>query len=402
MENKAEMITLEICHQTFLSLWCYPNPRRSKTSTRELCDILVVCDPDVIIFSVKEIQLTKSKDPSIAGKRWERKAIEESTNQIYGAERILKQSTYVIKNNGETGLQIPDSSRLRIHRIAVAFGSEGSVIIPSGDFGKGFVHVFDEEALELIMRELDTITDFIEYLLKKESFLAKSECTVLGGEENLLAYYLQEGRSFPITKSLVIIDGSMWEDFTAKKEYLVKKQKDRLSIAWDKTIETVYKGFDENRLLFGPSSLSEIEESLRVMAKEDRFSRRILSEKLFEFLGFGKPSFSRSRVLPSPSSSDVIYIFLKYPLKEKRERRIAELADRCFIIRGEFLTTHKIIVGIATEEERGQGRSYDLCYVNKPDWTEDDERKKKELLEFGYFENCEISRYHASEYPESS
>ena len=42
-----------------------------KGSSKELCDCLVVCDPDVIIFSVKGIRLTGDGDPELNWRRWQ-------------------------------------------------------------------------------------------------------------------------------------------------------------------------------------------------------------------------------------------------------------------------------------------------------------------------------------------
>lgn len=41
---------------------------------KELCDVLIVCDPDIIILSVKEIELTNSGDISVDWSRWQKKS----------------------------------------------------------------------------------------------------------------------------------------------------------------------------------------------------------------------------------------------------------------------------------------------------------------------------------------
>lgn len=51
----SEALVERLCHQSFLSLWSYANPRAG--AGKELCDLLVVCEPDLVIFSVKEIGL---------------------------------------------------------------------------------------------------------------------------------------------------------------------------------------------------------------------------------------------------------------------------------------------------------------------------------------------------------
>ncbi|MBE9591950.1 MAG: NERD domain-containing protein, partial [Proteobacteria bacterium] len=120
--NKSEDLVSKLCTKSFLSLWSYSNPR-GKDSSKELCDILVVCEPDVIVFSVKEINLTNSGDMSVRWLRWRKKAIEDSCKQIYGAERRISESANVITKEGKVGLSFPHVSCRRIHRVAIALGS---------------------------------------------------------------------------------------------------------------------------------------------------------------------------------------------------------------------------------------------------------------------------------------
>src|SRR5271170_2264374 len=132
--NEAELLVYRICRRSFLSLWSYMNPRK-KPHGKELCDVLVVCEPDVIIFSVKQIKLTNSGDPKIDAERWRRRAVDESCKQIYGAERTLKQSTSVVRNDSSVGLDLPKGAEIRIHRVAVALGGKRKVGLPFGEFG---------------------------------------------------------------------------------------------------------------------------------------------------------------------------------------------------------------------------------------------------------------------------
>jgi hypothetical protein len=72
MINKAEEFVFHICRETFLSLWSYANPLGK--NGKELCDILIVCDPDIVIFSVKEIEfkecIFRSNPASDSGPKW--------------------------------------------------------------------------------------------------------------------------------------------------------------------------------------------------------------------------------------------------------------------------------------------------------------------------------------------
>jgi hypothetical protein len=44
--NDSEQFVYDICSKSFLSLWSYINPQ-GKTPGKELCDVLVVCNPHV-------------------------------------------------------------------------------------------------------------------------------------------------------------------------------------------------------------------------------------------------------------------------------------------------------------------------------------------------------------------
>ena len=189
----------------------------------ELCDLLVIFGDDVTIFSDKYVQFSQSIDTQIAWKRWFKKAIVRSANQLFGAESWLRQYPNRIYLDPHCQqrlpISIPDLSRIRVHRVAVALGvydackeyfggnSLGSLIVHSdlkGNFHysrpfsighvnptKGFVHVFEDFTLDAVLRELDTITDFVAYLSKREEFLSRERPVVWAtGEEQLLSIYL--------------------------------------------------------------------------------------------------------------------------------------------------------------------------------------------------------------------
>jgi len=70
--NKSEKYVYWICEKSFLSLWSYLNPIRR--DGKEVCDILVVSEPYVLIFSV-EIEIKPSGDEIVGKQRWIKRAI---------------------------------------------------------------------------------------------------------------------------------------------------------------------------------------------------------------------------------------------------------------------------------------------------------------------------------------
>src|SRR5665811_1636077 len=95
-----------------------------------------------------------------------------------------------------------------IHLVAVAtgaravaarrMGGDGSLVVLSNangrsefmigdlDPAKDFVHVFDDVSLSLLLRELDTVTDFVAYLRKRVGLLRRGNVVLAESESALL------------------------------------------------------------------------------------------------------------------------------------------------------------------------------------------------------------------------
>lgn len=393
----SESLVAGLCRSSFLTLWSEPNP--VTRPGKELCDLLVVCGPEIVILSVKEVALKDTGAPEIDWTRWQRRAIEDSVKQVYGAERWLRQTARVIRADGSPGLSLPPPTKARYHRIAVALGGRGEVPLQQGDFGKGYVHVLDEIALQAVLGELDTISDFVEYLVAKEAIVyAGSGPVMIGQEEDLLAFYLHQGRRFPVTHEVLVVGDGLWTDLIQKPEWRARKEADQESYVWDGLIETLRELHDDS----GASrteALDTLDGALRVMAREGRFERRILAHAFNEFMRDAAALRTRARIAPSPSG--VSYVFLATGREEGREMRRRELQLRCFVSRGRQVVGDTV-VGIATERyRRGAGFSLDAVRLAIPTWTEDDQRAVEGIQrDLGYFANPVESRTHLDEFPQ--
>ena len=398
--NNSEQFVYNICSKSFLLLWSYINPQ-GKTPGKELCDVLVVCDPHVIVISVKDIQLKNTDDPGVDWKRWKRKAIEDSVKQIKGAIRWLDQSEYVIHKNGSKGLKLPLASERIYHRVAVAFGGKREVPISSPIEDDEFYHILDEQSVFLLLRHLDTISDFVNYLIDKEAFLSNTSIIINGGEENLLAIYLHNGRQFPSEADMIILEDDLWEGISNRPEFKAKLQKDSESYIWDRVIEALCQGgFDGKDWLGADMSKSEL--AIRVLVKENRFSRRMLGSAFKDFLELSRIGQVRSRCVQSMSS--VGYVFFAYDSDSTLEERKSELLARCFASLCQFdecFTVIGIGVNIPGQKLR-DGYSSDLVFLQTQNnqWSEEDLRQAQYCRdEFGFFKNPNKTNVHEDEYP---
>ncbi len=403
----SEELTYKLCKKSFLSLWSFPNPKGKKN--KELCDILVVCEPDIIIISVKEIEYKDTGD-EIGVNRWRKNAIEKSCKQIYGAERWINSNTSILTKDGENNISFPTKSDRQVHRVSVSLGSKGKVPMSSADFGKGFVHVLDEISLGTILGELDTISDFIKYLTDKEEFLNKGIPTIVnGGEEDLLAFYLSNNRTFPDEPSMIVLDGNLWNNYINDSTVLDKKEADKISYIWDQVIEEIYQTYLSSNFITGDSftnELTDLEKALRVMAREDRFARRRISMSLVDFLQNFENQNIKARISPNSScKNEVLYVFQASKYDGNRQMSFDELQMRCIVAKG--LNTDKTkIIGIMTEfSELEKGSATSLCFLEIDEWNEEWQQKMDLIQkELGYFASPRKTKFSGDkftrEYPD--
>jgi hypothetical protein len=309
--------------------------------------------------------ITNSGDISTDWKRWRKRAIDSSAKQIYGAERWIEGAPNVIRSDGSVGIRLPEKKNRRIHRVAIALGDQGETPIKFGDLGKGFVHVFDKISLNIIMGELDTIEDFVEYLSAKERLYLSGKKTLFhGGEEDLLALYLHKGRQFPDEFDVLVVDDNLWQGFKENEAYKAKKEADEISYAWDRLIEILCRDILHCNLEFGPElNVSEI--AVRTMARENRFGRRLLGKSFVEFYELARQKKVRSRM--ALGNSNTTYVFLGMPHGEDRAYRKAELGGRCLVARG-LNEDRDTVIGLATRHSPVSFTHLEYIYATLASW----------------------------------
>ncbi len=386
--NASEKIVSDLSQNSFLSFWSFANPIGKKN--KELCDILVVCEPDIIIFSVKDISIKSSGNYDLDYDRWKRRAIDESIDQIYGAERIIRLRDELFLNDG-TPIQLPEKGIRKIYRIAVAFGNTDDFpIITTPKPRDKFVHVFDERSINIILRELDTITDFINYLDAKEEHFNTSGRLIATSEEDYLAYYLLNGLRVEEDNDLLIIS-DVWEQYSKSEEYRDYKKRIQNSYMWDEVIELFYRDFIAGNLI-SDISRTDMEIAIRQMNRESRYDRAALAKSFLDIIentDVSKKVAARF-IQTNTSAKTTGYVFLARPFSD-REYRIKELGLRCFVAMS-LNKELKTIIGIARNRYvEGEGTAYDLHYFHIDEWTQEFKREADKIRdELGYFKNPEF------------
>jgi hypothetical protein len=471
----SERYLARLADRTFLNLWAYPNvfidkKVRGKGDGKELCDLLVVCGNDVLIFSDKKIAWPPGDDVEVSWNRWFRRAVQSSVDQIRGAERWIDQYPERIfvdrQCEQRLPLAIPPRAVRRVHGIVVALGAgaacreffgEGSgslMIFPAtkgkhhidptsthyrpfgiGDVSPGgsFIHVLDEATLDIVMRELDTISDLTAYLTKKEMFIRSGHLISASGEEDLLAYYLKrtnlsgehdfvkDDQTHLGPSEFASISVGMHENYTKNPQYLAKKKADEISYLWDHLIETF-----TNHMLAGTTTsgdgrsfvLRDHEISIRQMALQPRLLRREYAKRILSALQRGQ---KRPRVftamVPPPNdierSTGFFFVSLATtiapngtPYEKYRFSRRNLLMTYGFALL-EMNRHLANVVGVASEPPPFPGDtsmfSEDLVYIEQRDWDDEalknlaQDKKAFAVMQEGVYRS---GAFRAQEYPD--
>ena len=447
----SERYLASLCDDTFLNLWSYPNIFRDqgKQGTgdgKEVCDLLVICGNDVVIFSDKSCTFGNSGNLLTDWARWYRRAIAKSADQLFGALRWIQKHPDRLFLDGPCTQPFPlDTSHLedcRFHLVVVAlgakercraeFGGSGSLMLdPSvrgsehcdsecnpfviGDIDpdRQYVHVFDDVTLDIVLKELDTISDFTRYVSLKEAFVRQGHLEFAEGEEDFLAAYVStvsgdQGHQFPLPSGfdkLYVRDGT-WTSHVQSGEYRRKQSANEKSYLWDDIINEFSKHTcNGTAIACSSSTIAEAEKGIRFMAKESRLDRRVLSHSLIDLVQSSSDSDMRMRTVISEQASDSAYVFLTAKNKvgseeEYREFRRNYLDKYCFVLA--WKKKFSRVVGIGTEDSQQSGRSYDLCVCEPSEWTNDMKREAETLqakLNILRDENLTKRNFHDDEYP---
>jgi len=448
--TRAERYLRSLCERTFLSLWSYPGIYRDQGGGKEVCDLLVVFRNHIIIFSDKDCVFPDTGNLIKDWNRWYRRTIKNSAEQIWGAERWIKENPDRLFLDPECQrsfpLELPDIAGAIFHRIVVAHsgtercrremkGGSGSLIIVSNiagdmhfagepyngtpfwigqvDPSKGFIHVLDDTSLDIVMQTLDTVGDFVSYLEKKERFLNSGTSVFATGEEDLLAFYLKRlnknsEHDFVVDgnyKGVCITEGE-WKNFQNHPQRLAQVAANEISYSWDALVEQFSHHILEGTQYYSTSrEFEDGEKILRFMAGENRMRRRMLMHLFYDLFRKTTPDKIRSaRIVQPDTIDDPYYVFLllrkptDFTYEKYREFRRNMLEVYCRatkVIYPEALD----IVGIATEPGVDELRSEDALYLNARDWTQELQeeavriRDELSILKEIRFHRCEVREY---------
>ena len=154
--------------------------------------MLVIFENNIIVFSDKECSYGNTGDAIVDWRRWYKKAIKKSAQQLIGAKLWIENHSDRIfldaKCKNPFPIKIKITPQTKFHLVAVAHGAmehrkkyfsggDGGLMLDSRILGdmhiadncapfniglidrnnNNFIHVFDDSSYQTVLRELDTI-----------------------------------------------------------------------------------------------------------------------------------------------------------------------------------------------------------------------------------------------------
>lgn len=405
--SAAEALIAKLCSDAFFQDFCFKNPYIGVGKDRkELCDVLVVLDEIVVIWQIKNIKLGKDG-------HFKKSDIDKAISQCRGAKRKLTSIGKIQLTNVAGNEKTIDASKIKeVYLIAAIEGGLSEFGSFYDDSSKGDVHIFFEEFTRYATKHLNTVADFVRYLKNKERFLNDGKSLVInGGEEELLALYINNNRTFgnmegkKATHIFLDTEGSA-EELESDEGYKDKQEADEYwGKAWDMLIQKKSAGLPRN----GDTSKPEDRDKfLAKMMSHDRFERRILGKTFIDAAiesskHSERETFVFRRYYPLPG---VTYVFaFMGSLDGDKQARQSMLYVAALAAKKQF-PKNNIVIAVVSEQamiNNPNGESFDWVLLD----ISDEELKQAItpeiealMVKYNFLQKPKIGAFTAYEYPE--
>jgi hypothetical protein len=353
----------------------------------------------------------------------------ESAQQIRGAERWLKQHPDRVFLDNKCAQPLPldldHVSQCKFHRVIVALGAQercrghlggsGSLTLAPEITGKahfdlqnfnvepfcvgavdavaGQLHVLDEFTLPMVLKEADTIADFVAYLEFKEQLLSSKKVERIAGEENILAMFLthfvQTGGWRALLnrageRAVLEVRSGGWDLVKSSGWYRQARQFLQPSYVWDRIIqEFATHAFAGTLYGDSPQTIAANEGIFRCMAGEPRVCRAYLAVKMLQRWTDSEKDRVNYRIVASPTFTDTLYAFVFVPnafdsAQKYREIRQEYLRNYCFLLHSKNRGFRRVI-GIGTDASDEPYRTFDVVLLEGNQWSPEMEGLAKEI-----------------------
>lgn len=419
----GEDFVYELATNSFLSYWCYPNPFDEDGDKKEICDLLIHFHETLILCCVKNYEFKGLYE------RYFRKSIEKDVRQLYGAEKKITASINGIRIKNKDGREhILDPKNIKhVHRLIIHLG-DNVHFYPFNRETKteGFVHVFDKTSFQNLVRYLDTIRDFEEYLTKREAAFGEKDVLIMpsaeedftaetgkqffehqlgkpkerqaiiisGTESDVLAHYIENDRAFSdyvysdeYTDMLLQLDGD-WDRFLQETKVKNKQQEDHVSYFIDE--------FVRREILTNPTETGI--EYAKELLSFSRFERRVIAKQFFKFVEtYNDKSRIIARRYGEVNGIAIIFVFYSTDISQDQIDNMLPIIMDTYTVHTNYKYSKQILIAVTTDFDQFKfGCLTGIAPYDKE--TEADIRHN--IRELKYFTNITEIPFNEKEFPE--
>ena len=340
--EKGERFVESLFHRVFTPLFCYYQPKDLLSKYQhEICDLLICWGKVLIICSIKNWKFDGDYE------QYHKDTVAKAISQIQHAEKklLLLDRDVEIDHPNLGRHRFPRENFTNVIRLVVNLG-EGEEFYPLVGETKrnGFVSVLNKDTLEVMLRELDTPTDLLQYLNEREKLLqvmsdiGKRQFVLSGREADLLSLYLKNGREFPrelydeqFAMITLDVDGS-WENFQDRPEVKSKHIANENSYEIDRLIHEVIVPLEVGKPM------------ARLLLSLNRIERRALADD-FEKAIVHFPRGTTFRREVNFSSKTIVLLIYDSTLPQGHREELTRFALYGTIIMRDYAMEEILVIG---------------------------------------------------------
>lgn len=330
--KEGELIAYELAQVSFLKDWCFQNPKLE--DGKELCDLLIIFDDNLFIWQIKNVKLEDGQ--------YKEKHKTKNTNQLIGAHKqIFKlNKKVVLPNYGEL-----DPSLFKHVFLCSVFMGEPEIGYSFIEKANGYlIHIIHKDSLHKIVNELDTVSDFIRYYKTKEAIHSNSiNLIVMGGEEELLAYYVKNNREIPLEQNnITLIDDGIWSNLKNLPQYNARNDANKFAAIWDEQIQHLLEEFKSQSIYHKPLLIEFL--------RPTRFYRRVLSKVFIDLIlkAARTKVATINRYLYTEETDNTAYCFVYGDAEQGyTAEKIEVVLEMCGWISKYLYPNARVVIGIA-------------------------------------------------------
>lgn len=213
----GEQLIENFFDKNFSNIYSFTSPKTKDNA--EVADVLIWLNRKLFLIEVK----TRSDEGTASIESWGHSKTKQAHSQIIRNFNRIKNNEQIFLNNDYYHTQLDNDGLVTIIGLIVLVSNEELIIEPSQYLPRIYnsdipIHIITWRDLELMIKEIDTVPDFIYYLQDRFDYL-KIAKVATGQELDLLGYYKANSNKFP---TIAFDFNSQWDKYQNSMQHKIE------------------------------------------------------------------------------------------------------------------------------------------------------------------------------------